>query len=147
MHLLVLNEIALVEENDDSLDTDLSAEKDVLSRLRHCTVGSCDDKDTSVHSGSSSDHVLDVICVAGAVNMPVVSRISLIFDGCCVDGDTSSLLLGRFVNIGVVLELGLAFLSQMLGDSCSERGLSVIDMSDCSNIQMWLVADIFGKAS
>jgi len=79
--------------------------------------------------------------------MAVVSVFSLIFNGCCVDGDTSSLLLGRLVNIGVVLELGTAFIGEMLGDSCSERSLSMIDMSDCSYIQMRLVTDIFSEAS
>ena len=42
--------------------------------------------------------------------------------------DTSRLLLGSFVNLGVVHELSASLLSQMLGDGGSQSSLSVIDV-------------------
>jgi len=39
VHLFVFNEITLVEVDNDGLDSDLSAEQDVLTSLRHGSVG------------------------------------------------------------------------------------------------------------
>lgn len=39
MHVLVIDYIAFVQEDNDVLDTDLTAEKNVFSRLRHGAIG------------------------------------------------------------------------------------------------------------
>ena len=107
MHLRVSHHVALVEEDDDVLDTDLSTEQDVLSGLGHGTIGSRDDKDTTVHAGGTSDHVLDVICVTWAINVTVMAGSRLVLDRGSIDGDTSGLLLRGSIDIMIVLELGL----------------------------------------
>ena len=107
MHFWICYHIAFVKEDDDVLDTDLSTEQDVLSGLGHGTIGSRDDKDTTVHAGGTSDHVLDVICVTWAINVTVMAGSRLVLDRGSIDGDTSGLLLRGSIDIMIVLELGL----------------------------------------
>ena len=58
-----------------------------------------------------------------------MASISLVLDGCRVNGDTTGSLLGTLIDIGVVIELGQLLVSQMLGDSRCQRRFSVIDMA------------------
>lgn len=69
------------------------------------------------------------ISVSGTVNVAVVTRVRLVLDVCGVDGDTTSLLLGCTVNLRVVREGGTTLAGQNLGNSRSERGLSVVDVT------------------
>jgi hypothetical protein len=107
VHLRVSDHVTLVEEDDDVLDTDLSAEKNVLSGLGHGTIGSRDDEDTTVHASGTSDHVLYVICVAWAINVTVMAGSRLVLDRGSIDGNTSGLLLRGSIDIMIVLELSL----------------------------------------
>ena len=107
MHLGVSDHVTLVEEDDDVLDTDLSAEQDMLSRLWHGTIGSRHDEDTTVHAGGTSDHVLDVIGVTWAINVTVMAGSRLVLDCGSINGNTSGLLLRGSIDIMIVLELGL----------------------------------------
>jgi hypothetical protein len=110
VHLGVCDHVALVEENDDVLDTDLSTEQTMLSGLRHGTVGSRHDEDTTVHAGSTSDHVLYVICVAWAINVTIMAGSRFVLDRGSVDGNTSGLLLRGSIDIVIVLELSLTYI-------------------------------------
>ena len=83
----------------------MTAEQDMLTCLRHSTVGRGYDEDTTVHTSSTSDHVLDVICVTWAVNVAIMARISLVLNGCRINGDTTSSLFGTLIDIGVVIKL------------------------------------------
>ena len=129
MHFFVLNNIALVEEHNDVLDTNLSAEQNMLSSLWHGSVSGGNDEDTSVHSGSTSDHVFDVISVAWAVDMTVMSGISLVLDGRGVNGDTSGLLFWSLVDISIVFEVRTSFLGEEFGDGGGKSGFTVINMA------------------
>lgn len=106
----------------------------MLSRLWHSSVSSRHDKNTTVHSGSSSNHVFDIIGVTRAVNMAVMSLISLILDCCSINGDTTGFFFGSTINVSVVLELSLAFISKMLCDSGRQSCFTVINVTNCSNI-------------
>ena len=101
----------------------------MLARLRHGTVLGGDHKDTAVHASSASNHVLHVISVARAVDVTVVAVLRLILNCRRVNGDTSRLLLGRSIDVRVVLESCRALVCQIFGDSGSERGFSVIDVT------------------
>ena len=68
-HLSVLDHIHLVEEDDDLIDTNLSTEKHVLLGLGHGAISSSNNQNTSIHLGSTGDHVLDVIDMTGAVDV------------------------------------------------------------------------------
>lgn len=66
--------------------------------------------------------------------MAVVPVVGLIFDVGRVNGDTTSPLLRRFVDICVVGELRTTTLCEHLGDSGGQGGLSVIDVAWISEL-------------
>ena len=68
----VVHEVALVEEDDQFGDADLPGEQDVLPGLRHRAVRRREEQDGAVHLRRPGNHVLDVIGVAGAVDVGVV---------------------------------------------------------------------------
>jgi hypothetical protein len=129
-HLLVLDGIDLVDEDDNLLDTDLTGEEQVLSGLGHLTVRGGDNDDGTVHGSSTSNHVLDVIGVTGAVDVSIVAVFGLVLDVSSGDGDTTLALLGGLVNRGVVEEVGETLLGLALGDGGGEGGLAVIDVTN-----------------
>lgn len=61
--------------------------------------------------------------------MAIVPIIGLILNVCRVNGDTTSTLFRRLVDLVVVGELGTSAFSQNLGDSSSQRSLAVVDVS------------------
>lgn len=122
-HLLVLNSIDLVDENDNALDTDLAGQKQVLPGLGHLSVTGSDDDDGAIHGRGTSNHVLDVIGVTRAVDVGVMPVVGGVLDVCGGDGDTTLALLGSLVN-GAILEVGgVALLGLTLGDGGCEGGL------------------------
>ena len=129
MHLLVVHQVTLVQEDNDCLDTDLTAKQDVLTSLWHCTVGGGDDKDTSIHTGSAGDHVLDVVSVTWAIDVSIVAIIGLVLDRRRVDGDASGLLLRALIDVLVVFEGRGSALRQMLRNRGGKRCLTVIDVT------------------
>ena len=64
----------------------------------HLTVARRNHNDCPIHISSASDHVLDVIGVARAVDMRVMPCIGLVFDMGGGDGNTTLALLGCLVN-------------------------------------------------
>jgi len=76
--LLVVDHVALVQEDDDVGYADLTSEKDVLTSLSHGAIGSRDDENGTVHLGCARDHVLDVVGMARAVDVGVVALPGLV---------------------------------------------------------------------
>ena len=72
-HLGVVDRVALVQEHDDVGEADLASEQHVLAGLRHHAVERADHQDRAVHLRGAGDHVLDVVGVAGAVDVRVVA--------------------------------------------------------------------------
>ena len=97
--LLVVHHVDLVEEDDDGRHFDLAGQQDVLARLGHRAVGGRDDQDGAVHLGGAGDHVLDVVGVAGAVDMGVVALVGLVLDVGDGDGDAALALFGGVVDL------------------------------------------------
>ncbi len=83
----VIDGVDLVQGDDDARHADLAGEQDVLARLRHGAVVGGDDEDGAVHLGGAGDHVLDVVGVAGAVDVGVVAVGRLVLDVGHGDGD------------------------------------------------------------
>ena len=123
-HLLVLDGIDLVDEDNDLLDTDLAGEQQVLTGLGHLTVGSGNDDDGTVHVGRTSDHVLDVIGVTRTVNVGVMPVVGRVLDVCGGNGDTTLSLFRGLVDGAIVEVLCVALLGLSLGDGGCEGGLS-----------------------
>src|SRR5437762_2053419 len=68
----IVDGVDLVEGDDHVWHVDLLREQHVLARLRHRTVDGADHENGAVHLRGAGNHVLDVVGVAGAVDMRVV---------------------------------------------------------------------------
>src|ERR1700674_514244 len=94
----VVDRVDLVEGDDDPRHADLPRQQDVLAGLRHRAVGGRDNEDRAVHLGGAGDHVLDVVCVARAIDVRVVALLRLVLDMRGRDRDTARLLFGGVVD-------------------------------------------------
>ena len=90
--LLVVHHVDLVEGDDDARDLHLAREQDVLPRLGHRAVRRRDHEHRAVHLRRAGNHVLDVVGVAGAVDVRVVPVRRLVFDVGDVDRHAAGLL-------------------------------------------------------
>ena len=110
----------------------------MLTRLGHGAVVGSDDEDGTVHLGGACDHVLDVVGVAGAVDVSVVPLIGLILNVRDGDSDTAVALFGRLVNAEEVTELGLLLQRHNLCHGGCQCGLTVVDVTDGSDVEVRL---------
>ena len=141
-HFLVVDHVGLVEGDEDGGDADLTGEQDVLAGLGHGAVGGCDHEDRAVHLGRAGDHVLDVVGVAGSVNVSVVTLLGLVLDVGNVDRDATIALLGSVVDLiegGVFVEVGVLVV-QHLRDSCRQRRLAVVNVTNRADVDVRLGA-------
>lgn len=81
-----------------------------------------------------------------AINVSVVTILSLVLNGSGIDSNTSSLFFWGLIDLVIVNELGKLFFRENLGDSSSQGSLSVINMSNSTNIQMNFVSLELGKS-
>ena len=111
----------------------------MLTGLLHRAVGGSHDQDSAVHLSSAGDHVLNIVGVAGAVHVGIVSFLGLVLNVSGVDCDTAGLLFGSIVDLVISHELVLAVTeSKGLGDRSGQGGLAVVDVTDGTNVHMGL---------
>jgi hypothetical protein len=122
-HFGVINGIDLVDEDDNSLDTNLTSEKQVFAGLGHLSIGGGNDDDSTVHVGSTGNHVLDVIGVTWAVDVGVVAVVGGVLDVGGRDGNTALSLLRSLVNGTILKEVGEALVGLSLRDGSRKSGL------------------------
>ena len=70
--------------------------------------------------------------------MCIVSVLGLVLNVSCVDGDTASLLLWCIVDCIICKGLVTEKLCAVHCDCSCERGLAVVDVSDRTDVYMWL---------
>ena len=128
--------VDLVQEYYDVRNADLTSEKDVFSRLGHRTVGSGNDKDSAVHLRSAGYHVLNVVGVARAVNVSIVTFVGLVFNVSGVDRNTSCFLFRRFIDFVVFHLRSLTFASHYHRDSGGQSGFTMVDVTDSSYVDV-----------
>ncbi len=136
----VVDHVDLVEEDDDVGHLDLAGEEDVLAGLGHRPVGRGDDEDRAVHLGGAGDHVLDVVGVAGAVDVGVVAGVGLVLDVGDRDRDPPLPLLGRVVDRIERAVLARALQREVLGDRRGQARLAVVDVADRADVHVRLVS-------
>ena len=112
----------------------------MLAGLGHGPVGGGHHEDGAVHLGGPGDHVLDVVRVAGAVDVGVVAGVGLVLDVGDGDGDAALALLGRVVDGVEGAVLGLALEGEVLGDGRGQARLAVVDVTDGADVDVGLVA-------
>jgi hypothetical protein len=71
--LFVVHHVALVQKHHDARNTHLAGQQNVLTRLGHRTVIGTHHQDRPVHLGRAGDHVLDIVRMARAVHMRIVT--------------------------------------------------------------------------
>ena len=103
-----------------------------------CTVVSSNNDDSSVHLSSTCDHVLDVVSVARAVDVCIVSVVRLILDVSGVDGDSSGLLFRSVVDLVVAQKLVTVLSCAIHCDCGCESCLTVVNVTDGTNVYVWL---------
>ena len=107
----------------------------MLAGLRHRAVGCRANQDRAVHLRCTGDHVLDVVGVAGAVDVGIMAGRRLIFDVRRRNGDAASL----FFRSRVDLVIGLV-LAEVLRDRGRQRRLAMVNVTDRANVDVRLVA-------
>ena len=138
--LLVVDHVGLVQRDDDVGHADLAGEQHVLTRLRHRAVGGGDHEDRAVHLGGTGDHVLDVVGVTRGVDVRVVALRRLVLDVRDVDRDAALALFGSVVDLveGVLPGSARVLVVQHLRDRSGQRGLTVVDVTDGSDVDVRL---------
>ena len=109
----------------------------MLSGLGHGSVGCCNDEDRAVHLSSAGNHVLNIVGVARAVNVRIVTVSGLILDVSGVNCDTTRLLFGCLVDFVVSHLLRFAFESRKgHGDSGGKSGFAVVNVTDGTDVNV-----------
>ena len=118
----------------------------MLAGLGHRAVGRRDHEDGAVHLGRAGDHVLDVVGVAGRVDVGVVTLVRLVLHVGDVDGDAALALLGSvvdFVERSELVQLRV-LVGQNLGDGRGQRRLTVVDVTDRTDVHVRLGLVVLG---
>jgi hypothetical protein len=89
----------------------------------HLSIASSYYNNSSVHTSSTSNHVLDIISVTGAVDVSIMSVVGLVLDMGGGDGDTTLALLRGLVNGAIIEEVREALFCLTLCDSGGQCGL------------------------
>ncbi len=110
-----------------------------LARLGHRPVGSIDHQDSTVHLGCSGDHVLDIVGVAGAVDVGVVAVFGFVLDVGSRDGDAAFAFFGGVVDGVEGTDFGAAeAFVEHLGDGGRQGGFAVVDVADGADVDVGL---------
>ena len=116
------------------------AKQDMLTSLRHRPVSCGNDQNRAVHLRCTGDHVLDVVGMARAVDMSVMTFISLVFDVSDIDRDAALSFFWRFIDLIVGKKLAPCPLFENFGDRRSQSRFAMIDVTDRADVQVWFFA-------
>ena len=111
-------------------------EQHVLVGLGHRTVRCSDYQDGTVHLGGTRNHVLHIVGVTRAVHVSIVAVSRLVLNVRSVDRDTTLFLLGSVVDGVERAELRQTFLCQNGRDCSGKGGLTVVNVSDGTDVHM-----------
>jgi hypothetical protein len=131
--------VSLVKKNNERWHSNLTGKEDVLTSLRHWAVSCGNHENTTIHLGSSSDHVFHVVSVTWAVNVSIVTIFGLILNVSRGDGDTTLFLLGSGVDFIISLCFTTLSLSEDSSDSSGEGGFTVVNVTDSADVDVRLV--------
>ncbi len=134
----VVDHVGLVQEHHHRRNADLAGQQDVLAGLRHRAVRRRTHQDRAVHLRRPGDHVLDVVGVARAVDVGVVTILRLVLHVRRRDRDPALALFGSLVDLVERHELRPALVRQHLGDRRRQRRLAVVDVTDRPDVDVRL---------
>ena len=134
----IVDEIDLIQENHELWYADLAGKQNVLLGLGHWAVSRGNHQNSAVHLGSTGDHVLDEVGMAGAIHMRVVALGGLVFDvrygnrhrlGRITDGTA----LG---DIRIGLRLGQALTGLHRQDRGGRSRLAMVNVADGADVDV-----------
>jgi len=134
----VVHHVRLVQVDHDVRNAHLARQQDVLARLRHRAVRRRYHQYRAVHLRRAGDHVLDVVRVARAVHVGVVTLLRLVFRVEDVDRYTALALFRRYVDVFILQYFRQPVLRQNTADRRRQRRLSVVHVTDRSNVHVRL---------
>ena len=108
----------------------------MLTGLGHGAVSCGNNQDSAVHLSSTGDHVLNIVSMSGAVNMGVVTLVSLVLHVGGVDCDSARLLFGGLIDHVVGHKFGITLHRQGLGDGGGKGGLAMVNVTNGTNVNM-----------
>jgi hypothetical protein len=135
---LGVGDVDLVEEDDELTHAHLAGQEHVLPRLRLRPLAAVHEQDRGVHLRGAGDHVLDVVGVAGAVDVGVVALGGLVLDVGRVDRDPTLPLLGGVVDLVEGQRLRAEALGAHAGQRRGQGGLAVVDVADGAAVEVGL---------
>ena len=115
----------------------------MLTGLGHGTVGGGHHENGTVHLCSTGDHVLDVVGVARAVHVGIVTLFSLIFHMGGSNGDAALFFFRCVVDLIVGNEFAAFLQAGNLGNGRGQCGFTMVDVTNGTNVDMRLCAFIF----
>ena len=130
----IVDKVALVQENNQLGNTNLTGEQDVLTGLGHRTVGCSNNEDGTVHLGSTSNHILHIVSVTRAVDVSVVTGLSLILNVSGVNGNTTLFLFRSGVDRVKGLHFRQTFGCKHLGDGGGQGSLTVVHVANSTDV-------------
>ena len=98
------------------------------------------DENAAVHLGSTGDHVLHIIGVAGAIDVSVVAVGGLVLDVRGRDGDAARLLFRRLVDLVVRHVRTTVGLRHHLRQRRRQRRLAMVDVADRAHVHVRFIA-------
>ncbi len=137
---VVVNLVGFVQEYHDIGYANLTGQQNVLTSLRHRAVGGRYYQDSAVHLSCAGNHVLNIVGVARAVHVGIVTAFGFIFYVRSVNRDTTSSLLRSRVNLVISLGFSAAGCCQTSGNGRCQCGLAVVNVTNRADINMRLCA-------
>jgi len=110
----------------------------MLPCLRHRAVCGGNDQNSAVHLGGARDHILYIVGMTWAIHMGIMAQSGLVFNVSSRNGNAALLLFRRFVDFTEVSELGHVFGRQNPGDCRRQSCFAMVNVTDCSYIDMRL---------
>ena len=111
----------------------------MFASLWHRTIRRRNHQNRAVHLRRTRNHVFHIIGMTWAIHMGIVAIFSFIFHMRRVDRDTARFFFRCRINFVIGSVFRLASFRQNLGNSRSQRGFSMIHMTNCPNVTMWLI--------
>jgi hypothetical protein len=136
----------LFRKHHDARYTHLTGQQDVLTGLGHGTVVGPHHQDRAVHLRRTGDHVLDVVRMARAVHVRIMTGVRLVLHVGRGDRDAALFFLRRLVDLIERNELGHALQPAVLGDRRRQGRLAMIDVTDRPTFTCGLVLSNFSLA-
>ena len=137
----VVYHIAFVHEYYDVRYTYLTRQQDVLFCLSHNTIGSSYNQDSTIHLSSTSDHVFNVVSMAWAVNVCVVTFFCFILNVSSRDCDSTFSFFWSFIDIFECYSFTCTqSFMQSFCNSCSQSSFTMVNVSNGTNVTMWFAS-------